>query len=134
MTGKAWPLVVVASALAPSGCAVITDLDVKGYRLADAGQPGDGACIGDAPCVSLGCIAAANCAAGEVCCLTLTPTSSFSLGCQSGACTAPPGIQLCKTDAECPSGGPCAPQQCSFGGPPLTLAACNQLPGCSPLP
>jgi hypothetical protein len=117
-----------------AGCAAVTDLGVSGYQLADAGQSGDAACQEDAVCVSLGCVAAANCSAGQVCCLTASSTSSVDLACQPAPCEALAGVQLCKTDAECVNGARCTTQQCAFGGPALTIGACNRLPNCSPLP
>jgi hypothetical protein len=115
------------------GCALFVDLDSSGYRNADSGDALAVTCDADAMCstLALGCVAAKDCAAGQVCCLGGTPPSS-SFACEMGpACSSP--VQLCQTDGEC-IGVRCVSQQCSFGGSVLTFQACGNLSFCSPGP
>jgi hypothetical protein len=115
------------------GCAIVADLDSSGYRLADAGDARGVGCDADAMCsaLSLGCVAAKDCAVGQICCLALTSSSSASVACEMGSTCS--FAQLCQTDVECP-GAQCISQQCSFGGPVFTFHACGNVLTCSPGP
>lgn len=97
------------------GCVAIVG-GTDGYQLADNPQP-------------TGCTAAADCDAGEVCCLSGQEPSSTTRSCQSGPCAI---AQLCKTNMECGDSAPgCSLQACEVGGTTFTLQACGALPPCS---
>jgi hypothetical protein len=124
----------LAFALAVGGCVLITG-GTGGYTEGDAGA--DGSPFGDS---GSSCAAAANCNAGQICCLSIDPVTLSAVGsCEPGP-TCAQKLQLCTTNAECgdagaSDGGACVRQQCEFGGAPSTFSLCGQvLPHCAAAP
>lgn len=88
------------------------------------------------PCpgpISVGCVRAADCPTGEICCMLVTG-SFFGASCgDAGTCsTAGPdtAAQLCDTNSECTNGQRCVPQSCvvtalADGGSAAALHACG---------
>jgi hypothetical protein len=96
------------------------NLDVDGYDAAP--EPSDAACPGEASaCVSVGCISSANCAAGQICCLSMAPSGPqvAATACQTGPCASE--FQLCQSSAECGSSISCTP--CTVGG--ISVSVCD---------
>jgi hypothetical protein len=133
-------LLLAAAAWSLTGCALVQDLSSNPYHLAEGGA-GEGGCTGDAGCpllaaLSEACLSAANCAAGQVCCLMPTTLSSGSTSCeQPSACSSPGSLsfQLCASTGECPSGDGCTAQQCTFGEVSVMVHACTTIPFCKAL-
>lgn len=68
--------------------------------------------------VSVTCNEAADCVVGKVCCGTVGSLDGGSVGVSAECattCAVPPRTQLCRTNGECPDGGPCVVQTCSDG-------------------
>jgi hypothetical protein len=126
-----------------TSCALFTDLNSDPYRLADAGAAG-GQCAADAgadascPLVfSAGCMAA--CSSTQVCCVTATGASALNGMCMDpSACSsqAAPSAALCTAGGpsdQCPPGGSCIAQTCTFGGASFSVHACSLIPSCKSL-
>jgi hypothetical protein len=86
-------------------------------------------CSRDAGNVRFECDEAADCAGNDMCCLVQGGADGLggAAGCQV-QCNATE-IHLCKTDADCGSGGACAPVSC-YGGT-RTFMACNKPAFCN---
>ena len=76
-------------------------------------------CMVDAPGVRCGaltrqCDEAADCPAGQLCCVPLTarPFPAYSAHC-AASCDGSYWFQLCRLAGECPAGKPCLRQECS---------------------
>jgi hypothetical protein len=70
-----------------------------------------------APCHALAwsCASTNDCPSGQICCIGLPNTTAGTVSCQPapGCPAATVGsAQICKTDAECPNGGPCVTYIC----------------------
>jgi hypothetical protein len=69
--------------------------------------------------LSVSCNEAADCVVGTRCCGTVTTPDDgglVSLGAECAAtCPSPLKAQLCRTNEECPDGGPCVIQTCPDG-------------------
>jgi len=73
---------------------------------------------------SIGCLTAASCGAGQVCCESLLAAATMCVA--PGDCFTEPGIILCQSSADCPpsashccdaeGSGVCAAQRCPSGG------------------
>jgi len=74
------------------------------------------------PGVSFSCSSAANCPAGQVCCLSQpirgTPSAVCIAACGTAGGGFRPSIQLCDSPAECPTGTTCVPT-------PFGVSTCN---------
>jgi hypothetical protein len=118
MRGRYLALALTLVAVAAAGCMLITG-STDGYS---------------APKASAGtCASAADCGdGGNVCCLSVSNSTTSVVGaCQSACTVALP--QLCKANAECGDAGPCSMLSCTVDGSPLTipLQACGTVQGCT---
>lgn len=120
----------VAASAAAAGCVIITG-NGDGYHGSDAGADGGS----DGPGVSLACVSAADCGdGGNVCCVVVNSSlTSANTACQAAPCTGVLPAQLCKTSAECGKAGLCTTQSCNFGAASVTIEACGNVAGCTPM-
>ncbi len=71
--------------------------------LPDAGVDASGG--NDAPGLIVGCTAASQCTAGEICCVTYAALPTVVVSCSPAPCAT--GLQVCATSAECVGGKTC---------------------------
>jgi hypothetical protein len=123
-----------------AGCFIVTG-STDGYErsaqsVSEAGTdaPAEGGTSG----LSLGCVSALDCASDggtpSLCCLSLTSLSSAATACQPSPCGGSFSVQLCKASSECAAdAGGCLSQTCTAGSATVTIQACGNVLGCTPL-
>jgi hypothetical protein len=104
------------------GCELPTTCNQFAANQCCVGAEGGACLVGSVTCpgdtVSVTCNESADCRVGTVCCGTVTPLDAGFTGMSAecaATCAAPPLAQLCRTNGECPDGGPCVIQACSDG-------------------
>jgi hypothetical protein len=123
-------LLVAASWMPSSGCALFQDLGTDSYRVTGGGD--GGSCAGDGGChPTIAC--SPGCPSSQVCCVSPGADASLDAACvASSACSGVGDIQLCENADDCES-GTCIGQTCSFGAT-FAIHACTMVPFiCSPL-
>jgi hypothetical protein len=92
--------------------------------LPDAGAAPDNDAA-DAPGLIVGCTAASQCTAGEICCLTYISLPTVVVSCSPAPCAT--GLQVCESSAECVGGKRCVAPSVLDG-----FMACVATPDASP--
>jgi hypothetical protein len=125
-------LLVAASWIPSSGCALFQDLGTDSYRVAGGGD--GGSCAGDGGCHSVTIACDPGCPSSQVCCISPGADASLDAACvASSACSGLEDIQLCENAEDCEN-GKCIAQTCNFGNTAFTIHACTMVPFiCSPL-
>lgn len=74
------------------------------------------------PIVELGCDETGDCAAGEICCSSMSPSGAPKVACAASCGTY--GMQVCRSSSECTNGEPCVVQTCQGN----IVQTCGKLP------
>jgi hypothetical protein len=104
------------------GCELPTTCNQFAANQCCVGAEGGACLVGSVTCpsdtVSVTCNESADCVVGKVCCGSVVELDAGFTGVSAAcaaSCTVPPLVQLCRTNGECPDGGPCVIQTCSDG-------------------